>query len=201
VENRHSSAESPACGTQVMSRTRTTAHTVTQGEKGHTLCLSTATAAVPRVLHMCHPHLDPPYIHHAAVHTPQHTQSLKVQRDSLSASARQQQQHHVCCTYVTLTCFRISTMQPQVQPDGGHDVTGSSAGASTVGRCAVGSLPQARGCAKPPQLGGAACMRHGSHESYTHHSTQSLKVQRGTLSASARQQQQRHVCCTYVTLT
>jgi hypothetical protein len=39
--------------------------------------------------------------------------------------------------------------------------------------------------------------------SRTHHSTNSgsLKVQRATLSVSARQQQQRHVCCTSVTLT
>jgi hypothetical protein len=45
-------------------------------------------------------------------------------------------------------------------------------------------------------------MRQGSHEPYTHHNTpQSLKVHRGTLSASERQQQQRHVCCTCVTLT
>jgi hypothetical protein len=80
-------------------------------------------------------------------------------------------------------------------------VTDSCAGASTVGRCAVGSLPDARGCGEPPQLDGAACMRYASHEPYTQNSTQLLKVQRTTLSASARQQQQRHVCCTCVTLT
>ncbi len=134
--------------------------------------------------------------------TPHHTQSLKVQRATLSASARQQQQRHVCYTCVTLTWTRLSTMHPQVQPDGGHDVRGSCAGASTVGRCAVGSLPPTRGSGEPPQLGGDSCMRHGSHEPYTHHITHSyLKVQRATLSASARQQQQRHVCCTCVTLT
>jgi hypothetical protein len=72
-----------------------------------------------------------PYTHHS-------TQSLKVHRDTLSASSRHQQQRHACCTCFTLTCSRISTMQPQVQPDGGHDVTVSCAGASTVGRCAVG---------------------------------------------------------------
>jgi hypothetical protein len=107
----------------------------------------------------------------------------------------------VCCTCVTLTCFRGSTVQPQVQPHGGHDVIGSCAGVSTVDRCLVGSLPDARGCAEPPHLVGVACMWNTSHEPYTHHSTQSQKVQRATLSASARQQQQRHVCCTCVTLT
>jgi hypothetical protein len=63
-------------------------------------------------------------------------------------------------------------------------------------------------------------MRHTSHEPYTHHNTQSrqisayskmhhydqcqethLEVQRGRLSASAQQQQQRHTCCACVTLT
>ena len=105
-------------------------------------------------------------------HTTAHTVTEGAQSHALCLSAATAAAPRVL-HYVTLTCFRLSTVHPQVQPDGGHDVTVSCAGASTVGRCAVGSLPQARGCAKPPQLGGAACMRHGSHESYTHHSTHS----------------------------
>ncbi len=44
-------------------RTHTTAHTVTEGAKRHTPCLSEATSAAPRVFHMRHPHLNP-HIHH-----------------------------------------------------------------------------------------------------------------------------------------
>ncbi len=148
--------------------------------------------------------------HESYKHHSTHTHSKW--KETHTVLARQQQQCHVCCTSVTLTVriivklskIRKSTMHPQVMPDGGHDVREPCAGASTVVRCAVSSLPDARECGEPPQLGGkVSCMWHASHESYTHHSTHSgsLKVERNTLSASARQQQQCHVCCTSVTLT
>jgi hypothetical protein len=64
---------------------------------------------------------------------------------------------------ITLTCICVSTMQPQVQPDGGHDVELSCGGTSTV----VDSLPSSDGRVQPPQLGVSTWMRHKVHTQVT----------------------------------
>jgi hypothetical protein len=110
--------------------------------------------------------------HEPYTHTHHNTVTEGSKRHTLSLST-EQQQRHVCCSSVTLTGSRESTMHPQVQPNGGHDVTGSGAGTSTVDRCPVHSLPSTRGRAEPPQIGGVDCIRNGSNESYTHHITHS----------------------------
>lgn len=70
-------------------------------------------------------------------------------------------------------------MQPQAQPDGGHDMTGSSAGDSTVDHCVHDCLPSTYGRVEPPQLGGETwmwyvshdqSMWYGSYDQYTHKS-------------------------------
>ena len=84
--------------------------------------------------------------------------------------------HTICLRRrINSTASCISTIQPQVPTDGGHDVTGSSAG-DTVGRCVVDCLPSKCGRVEPPQVDGKDYMCHAvmnrthtSHEPYEHH--------------------------------